>query len=538
MGHVITYWSGHTNMKPTLLRVVLILALASTLWAEGFPIKSQLVRDSCGTCHQVDSQQRMSRISYARKTPEGWQESVLRMMRIHEVKLSPDEARQIVQYLADNQGLTASELDKISYALEERDDPEQIPSEAVKQACGTCHSYAKLAAQRRTKEEWFKLKDLMMALTPTLVYQHRHIDWPVVADQALTYLAQNFPLETPEWQKEKDKPAPGESSWMIFGTQPGKGDYVGQVSMKAGADASSRQFQTTLEFADGTKQTMSGAGRWYGGYSWRGNATAADGRKLREVFHLSADGRTLKGRWFQVEHAELGGEEIRHRLDGNPRIVAVQPRALKRGAQNATLKVYGSNLPANPGSLNLGDGVKVEKISEAAADHIVAQVSVAADAKVGRRSLKAGSAAGNDLLAIYDTVDYIRVLPERALARNGGERIPKKFTQFEARAFSKGADGVIGTADDLDLGPVKAGWRVSEAFTAIGDDDVRYVGAVDQNGLFTPAVEGPNPARPRSTNNAGDVWVEASYAPEGAKPLNARSYLIVSVPAYNRNVVR
>lgn len=527
-------------MNHTPLRVVLAMVLASTmLWAEGFPIKSQLVRDSCGACHQVDPQQRMSRVSYARKTPEGWQETIQRMMRIHELQLSPAGARQIVQYLADNQGLTASELDKVSYVLEERDDPEQVPNEAVKNACATCHSYAKLAAQRRTKEEWLKLKDLMMALTPTLVYQHRHVDWPVVADEALAYLAQQFPLETPEWQKEKGRPAPGDGSWLIAGSQPGKGDYVGQASMKTANDGS-RQFQTTLEFADGTRESLSGTGHWYGGYSWRGSGAWQDGRKVREVFHLLADGQTLKGRWFSLDHVELGGEEVRYRLDGKPRIVAVQPHALKRGTQNATVKIYGSNLPANPkpSDLSLGDGVKVEKISEAAAGHVTVQVSVATDAKAGRRNLRTGSAAGNDLLAIYDTVDYIRVLPERAMARNGGERIPKKFTQFEARAFSKGADGTMGTADDLDLGLVKANWQVSEAFTSMGDDDVKYVGAVDQNGLFTPAVEGPNPARARSTNNAGDVWVEASYTPDGAKPLNARAYLIVAIPAYYRNVIR
>jgi quinohemoprotein amine dehydrogenase len=531
-------------MNSKLLRLFLAgVALASTalLWAEGFPVKSQLVRDSCGTCHRVDSEQRMTRISYARKTPEGWEETVKRMVRIHEVRLSPSDAREIVQYLADNQGLTASELDKISYTLEQRDEPEQVPNEAVKAACATCHSYAKIAAQRRTREEWLKLKDFLMAMTPTLVYQHRQIDWPKTADEALAYLAQQFPLETPEWQKEKNRPAPSDGSWLVVGSQPGKGDYVGEVSVKTASDGS-REFHTAIEFSDGTKQRLTGTGRWYGGYSWRGNGQWPDGRKVREVFHLSANGQTLRGRWFTFDHSEIGGAEVRYRLDGRPTIAAVFPRALKRGARNADLKIYGSNLPSTVKAedLNLGEGVKVEKISEASGNRMVVQVSVAGDAKVGRRAIKAAGATGQDLLAIYDTVDYIRVLPERAMARTGGERIPKKFTQFEARAFSKGADGVAGTADDLDLGPVKASWRVDEAHSSIEDDDVNYVGGIDQNGLFTPAVEGPNPARPRSTNNAGDVWVEASYTPDGgnAKALTGRAYLIVAIPLYNRNLLR
>jgi quinohemoprotein amine dehydrogenase len=519
----------------------LALVFTGMLWAEGFPVKSQLVRDNCGTCHRVDSEQRMSRISYARKTPEGWEETVKRMVRIHELQLSPSDAREIVQYLSDHQGLTASELDKVSYAVEERDEPEQIPNEAVKNACATCHSYGKAAAQRRTKQEWFKLKDFMMAMTPTLVYQHRRIDWPATADEALAYLAEQFPLETPEWQKEKDQPAPGDGSWLVVGSQRGKGDYAGQVNVKTTGDGL-RQFQASLEFADGTKQSLTGTGRWYGGCSWRGNGQWQDGRKLREVYHLSADGQTLKGRWFIFDHPEIGGDEVRYRLDGRPRIAAVLPRALSRGSRTVDLRIFGSNLPstAKADDLSLGEGVKVEKITAASGDRMVIQVSVAADARIGRRSLRVGGATAEDLLTVYDTVDYIRVFPERAMARTGGERMQKKFTQFEAHGYNKGADGVVGTADDLDLGPVKATWRLNEAISSIADDDVKYVGVIDPNGLFTPAVEGPNPDRPRSTNNAGDVWVEASYTPDGgnAKSLTGRAYLVVAIPTYNRNLIR
>ena len=92
-------------------------ALTGMLFAEGIPVKSQLVQDKCGTCHTTDSQQRMSRISYQRKTPEGWEETVRRMVQLHKVSLTPVEARDIVQYLANAQGLTASEVDKISFAL-------------------------------------------------------------------------------------------------------------------------------------------------------------------------------------------------------------------------------------------------------------------------------------------------------------------------------------------------------------------------------------------------------------------------------------
>jgi quinohemoprotein amine dehydrogenase len=63
---------------------------------------------------------------------------------------------------------------------------------------------------------------------------------------------------------------------------------------------------------------------------------------------------------------------------------------------------------------------------------------------------------------------------------------------------------------------------------------MRFVGAVDEDGLFTPANDGPNPQRPLSEANVGDVWVEAWYMPDGARrPIGARAYLLVMPPKYN-----
>ncbi len=528
-------------MNSKRLRLLLLgwVCLPPTLLcAEGLPVKSQLVRDACGACHRVDVEQRMSRISYMRKTPEGWEETVQRMIRLHKVSLSPSDAREIVRYLSDSQGLTASELETGSYALEQRDEPEQVPNEAAKKACATCHSYAKIALQRRTKEEWFKLKDFLLAMYPTLVYQHRQIDWPAVADEALAYFAQQFPLETPEWRREKDQPPPGDSTWLVVGSERGRADYVGQVSLKTGADGS-REVQTSVEYADGSKATLRGQGRFFASYSWRGSMDWQDGRKVREVFHLSADGNTLKGRWYLHDHPEIGGDEVRYRVDAQPRIAAVFPRAMKRGVKNAEIIIYGSNLQGlKTDSLSLGEGVRIEKINPSA-DRATVQISVAPDAKIGHRDVRFGPAAGKELFTVYDTVDYIRVFPEQAMARVGGERLPKKLTQFEARAFSKASPSAANSTGDLDLGPVKVTWRVNEAASSIDDNDVKFVGSIDANGLFTPAVEGPNPERFRSTNNAGDVWIEANYTPVvGATPaLKARAYLVVAVPRYRTSQI-
>jgi quinohemoprotein amine dehydrogenase len=54
------------------------------------------------------------------------------------------------------------------------------------------------------------------------------------------------------------------------------------------------------------------------------------------------------------------------------------------------------------------------------------------------------------------------------------------------------------------------------------------------DGTFTPALDGPNPERPRNRNNVGDVWVVAAHAPAGGETLSARAHLVVTVPLYLR----
>jgi quinohemoprotein amine dehydrogenase len=509
------------------------LLCAGVLSAQGLPVKSDLVRKSCGACHASDSQQRMSRISYVRKTPEGWEETIQRMARLHGFDASPADARKIEQYLSANHGLTASELEPIAYSLDGDDVQEQVPNEAVKSACTTCHTYAKIAGQRRTREEWLRLKDLLLALFPSLVYQHRFEDWPALCDQALPWLADRFPLETPEWRRERDRSAPGDGRWLLTGHQPGRGDYVGVLTLRADADGSVQE-ESTRRFADGVETSMKGSGLWISSFAWRSSSRATGAERSREVFHVSADGLTQHGRWFPFPNSELGSKEVRYRVDATSQIAGVMPAIVRRG-QSVVLRIYGANFDSSlaKNGLDLGDGIAIEKIDETAADHVVVRIRAAADAKIGLRDMKAGAARKAAALAVYDKIDYLRVLPDKSMARLGGVTAVKRLIQFEAHAFSNGADGVPGTADDVDLGMVKAAWSLGESFGSYGEQDTKYVGSIDQNGLFTPGQEGPNPARQRSTNNAGDVWVNASYQAEGAAaPLKARAYLLVSVPTY------
>lgn len=514
------------------------MLLANSLGGQGLPVTSDLVRRECGACHQVDSQQRMSRISYVRKTPEGWEETIQRMARLHGFRAAPADARKIEQYLSANHGLVASELARIAYSLDGEDVQEQVPNEAVKNACTTCHSYAKIAGQRRTREEWLNLKDFLLAMFPTLVYQHRFEDWVGLCDQALPWLAEQFPLDSPEWRREKDQKAPGEGRWLVTGHQLGKGDYVGSITFRAAADGE-LETEISRHFSGGGTSTTEGKGLWLGAFAWRGSGRSGDVNRQREIFHLSADGETQRGRWFPFEHPELGATEVRYRVDGSPQISGVLPKVLQRRATGVELRIYGANLGTSlgRGDIELGDGIIVDQVSEATSDHVVVQAHVAADAKVGKRNLRAGLASKADALALYDKADYILVLPEKSMARLGGVIAVKRFIQFEAHAFSDGPDGIPGNSDDLDLGMVKADWSIEDLSTSAGNQNAKYVGAIDQNGLFTPSQEGPNAERQRSTNNAGEVWVKASFTPRGSTaPLSARAYVLVSVPDYRELV--
>jgi quinohemoprotein amine dehydrogenase len=120
------------------------------------------------------------------------------------------------------------------------------------------------------------------------------------------------------------------------------------------------------------------------------------------------------------------------------------------------------------------------------------------------------------------------------LSHLGSTSHPKGYAQFEAIAYSNGPDGKPDTPDDIDLGPVAATYKLEEFVASYGDDDTNFVGSINpKTGLFTPASDGPDPARKSMRNNYGDVWVTATYQPQGVSaPLVGRSYLIVAVPAY------
>jgi quinohemoprotein amine dehydrogenase len=541
---------------------------------QGIPIPDQTVQKACAPCHSVDDKQQISRISFRRNTPEGWQETMRRMVALNGLRIDPQTARTVVKYLSDNLGLAPEEARPAAFEAERRIiDYKYTANADAEGVCNRCHSLGRVISQRRTREEWNLLVAMHRGWYPLVDNQAFRRGGPAPRDpssdgrppdtrqpveKAIDHLARAFPLKTSEWSawSATMRPARLEGTWTISGSQVGKGPVYGRAQLRAVANTPD-EFTTemTLVFArTGERVTRSGQALIYTGYQWRGRSSAAstpstgDGgsvppgsEDLREVMFVDRDWRTIEGRWFTGAHDEIGLDIKLERIGSEPRALGTERSSLKAGSSGQSFRIYGANLPSTlqPGDIDLGSGIKVTSVTNVTADQASVTVDVAANAIPGVRDLFImGSRA--KALAIYDSLDAIKVVPTWAMARVGGAVFPKALAQFEARAFDHGPDNRPDTPDDIDLGFVPATWSLEEFAATYDDDDVKFVGKIDaKSGLFTPNVDGPNTARRGSRNNVGDVYAVATYPSEPAdgkpaKPLRARAHLLVTVPLYMR----
>jgi quinohemoprotein amine dehydrogenase len=526
---------------------------------EGFPITSDVVKRKCSGCHHADDKGRLTRISFRRTTPEGWEQTVKRMISLNGLKIEPDEAREVVRYLADHQGLAPEEEKPAAFEVERRENDyhyatgkDDKDKKLTEETCTACHSMGRVLSQRRTKEEW----ELLVAM-------HRGYYWlsdfqafrrtgpprrepredgqppdnrqPM--DVAIANLSAAFPVTTPEWSawSATMRPPQLDGRWALSGYQIGKGGVFGTVTIASGSNGT---FTTSTDYtipSTGEHVTRKGQAIVYTGFQWRGRSTEGGGSALREVMFVDPDWRRAEGRWFTGAYDEMGIDVTLTRIGNDPIVLGVAHPMLKAGQADQELHLYGANLPAQvaASSLNLGAGITVDRIVSAAPDHLNVSVSVAKDATAGRRTVILAGASGTATVAVADGIDYIKVLPQAGLARVGGANFPKQLQPFEAIAYANGPDGKPDTKDDIDLGRVDATWSIEEYTATYDDDDKEFVGTIDaKTGLFTPNLDGPNPKRKHNADNYGDVWVVAAYAPADGHALKARAHLLVTVPLY------
>ena len=522
----------------------------------GFPVKDQLTLSKCGGCHASDAKGHMTRISYIRTTPEGWEEAIKRMVRLNGLQLSPEEARSILRYLSDQHGLAPEENAKIAYFTEHRIIDEKIPSPEVAHACAACHALAKPLSWHRTPADWQYLENMHVAFFPSVrftAFDHAHDrepgagppKGPTPAEQALEYIAKSSPLHTTEWAEwQASMQAPRLAGrWLISGNEPGKGPFFGEMTIEPSASGDSFVTKTKVTCGDGgSVMASSGKALVYTGYNWRGRSTVEKAgagpeapQNVREVMALSKDQNEFTGRWFWGGYSEFGMDVTMRRATSAPMVIGVDKPSLKAGTTDTVIRIYGDALPANLtlSDVDLGPGVKVTKIVDQQPGVVTVSASVSPDAAPGMRMVAVKSASLPAAYAVYDHIDFLKVTPTTSIAHLGGSPHPKGYVQFETVAFSNGPDGKPNTGDDIDLGPVPATYKMEEFVASYGDDDTDFVGSVDaQTGLFTPAADGPDPKRKSMRNNYGDVWITATYKADGAAPLKGRSYLVVAVPQY------
>lgn len=504
----------------------------SKLREAGIPVNDPLVIAKCGTCHTRDAQGNMQRISWERTTPEGWQEAIKRMVAADGITLTPEEARAIVKYLSASHGLAPEEAQPIMYDVERRVHHEtSIPNDRVDHACARCHSFARALAWRRSADDWKQLAELHATL----------LKLPA-NDEAINFLTKTAPLHTPQWeawsaQTHTEKLA---GRWLVSAMLRGHGKYYGELQIEATADG---EFTTTVHLTsvdDGLTISRSGRGVVFAGYAWRGrsqgelgpNASPDDPlSNAREALWISPDQSSAEGRWFWGQYQEFGFDVQLRRPRDDATLLMLDRPSLKAGSQTNRVRLIGDRLPARvtASDLDFGPGVTVRRIVSNSPTEIVAELDIAGDAPLGTRNVHLEESSLADALAVYDRIDYVKVLPDSSMAAFGDQSHGRGYQQFEVIGYQRGPDGRLHTPDDVELGrldPADFEWSL-EVFYSSPGSNTDIIGKISPSGFLTPAVASPNANF--------DVWVAAtakSLAGRNGKPLAGKSYMVVTVPTY------
>jgi quinohemoprotein amine dehydrogenase len=427
-----------------------------------------------------------------------------------------------------------------------------IPSDNLRETCARCHAFARALSWRRSLEDWKQLANLHVALSPQADETLRlgfhggeppDLNGPpktLPGEEAVASLAKIAPLHTPEWtawsaQTHALKLA---GRWLVSAHLPGRGKYFGEMIVEpGGADDEFATRVTLHSIDDGSTVIRSGHSLVYAGYAWRGRSkgdhpasTASDdlSNDMREVLWIAPDQLNAEGRWFWGQYQEFGFDVKLQRASSDATLIGVDRSSLKIGSQANRIRLIGDNFPATvaPADLNFGSGVTVRRIASSAPGEIVVEVDVAADAVPGKRAVAFRRSVNPGAIAIYDRIDYVKVVPESAMTQFGGSTQPPGYQQFEAIGYQRGPDGQPHTADDVELGPVDVTWSLEEMY-ALPGSNTTAVGQLSATGLFTPAASG------RANNH--DVWVIAKAHNEKdtrGRPLVGKAYMVVSVPMY------
>jgi quinohemoprotein amine dehydrogenase len=531
--------SGRSINAYTMARAAaILLMLAMPRFARGqtepgIPVTDPLVLARCGTCHKVDERGNMERISWARATPEGWQAATKRMIAENGVSVTPLEARGIVKYLSTKNGLAPQEAKPVMYAAERRiHDESDTANDSLQDACARCHQAARALSWRRTADDWKR-------------FAARHAErYRFTSDQeAIDFLIKAAPLHTRDWDAWSARARTAElgGRWLVTAHLPGRGNFFGEMDVEATGAGDEFLTRTRLRSVNGTSVlARTGRALAYGGTAWRGRSSGSSRASVapddpanaaQEAMLIASDGSSVEGRWFWGQYDELGFDvKMQRPSSSDPILLLVEPHSFKAGS-NSQIRLIGDRFPAQVTTADVfvGPAVTVRRIISSTPGEIVAELDVARDASPGRRNIAFRSSTLERAVAIYDRIDYVKVIPDSSLAAFSNETYLRGYQQFEAIGYQRGPDGRPHTADDLELGPVDVSWSM-EVFYEVDQSKQDRVGTVSPAGFFAPAAANPG--------GNDDVWIIATAKnekrPDG-KPLVGKSYLVVTVPTYTFN---
>ena len=302
----------------------------------GIPIDDATVRDACASCHAPDDAGRLSRISFRRATPEGWQQTIRRMVMLNDVTIEPETAREVVRYLSNHLGLAPEEARPAAYEAERRVDDHYYDDADIQETCTACHSMGRVISQRRTADEWSLLTAMHRGYYPYVDFQAFRSgpsDEPQPVDKAVEHLSERFPFDTPDWSawSATMRPPRIAGAWALHGHARGLGPVYGQVTIAA-IPGTDDEFTTQTSYVyarDGRRVTREGRAIVYTGFQWRGRSFegAGDEDGLREVMIVERDWQTMSGRWFTGGYDEIGFDVTLQRVGSAPVVTgSIRPR--------------------------------------------------------------------------------------------------------------------------------------------------------------------------------------------------------------------
>jgi quinohemoprotein amine dehydrogenase len=514
---------------PTLLTAfVAAMAMLLSATVVNAADGAEILNARCGACH-ADEGDGLSRIKGQRKTPEGWLMTIVRMGIMHGVEVPSGEKREMVKYLSDTQGMAPSETEGYRYILERQPSAvEDFPPEYFFM-CARCHSGARAALQRRTREEWRMHIDFHLGQFPTTEYQFygRDRKWFEIATTETTdWLTEHWPMESAAWDAWKGHSVDISGEWRWVARGPGVGFSHGVLTASGSGDEYA--VESPLNMAGQTRQ-LRGNAIIYTGYEWRARLGDDQGTFL-SIGTIDADGNSGTGRFMNSAQDEVGADYRAVRIrDGHSEILAVEPSFIKARAESQ-IAIHGTGLS---GDVDLGAGVEVTGTVSADANMVVVTAKASSGAATGARSVSVGGTSSvADAMVVYDAIAAVKVEPAYAIARvgEGGGSRPDQYALFDAVAYMDG---------DVRIGSMTATWSV-EPFDEVAAalDDVGFSGKMNpQTGIFDPADAGLNPARPFETNNAGNLKVVGTVD-DGSGAVSGEGQLLVTVQRWNDPPIR